>query len=220
MYELARGPLMWVATLVFIAGVAYRAFQFFRHTRRKQRVAGPQRNVRADSPEERKARAVLAVQNSFPGQHPVMAIVSSLFHACLLVVPLITLGHNLLLRESWGVSFFSMPHGVIQALTILVLVGVLFFLVRRLVIPQVRAISTTQDYVVLLLAAAPFLTGFMAYRQWFDYRTVLTIHMLAGELVLIVLPFTKLAHMVFFLLARIFLVSEFNVSRGTRTWST
>ena len=35
MYELARGPLMWLAAIIFCAGVAYRAVQLFRLTRKK-----------------------------------------------------------------------------------------------------------------------------------------------------------------------------------------
>ena len=109
---------------------------------------------------------------------------------------------------------------MIDAMTIVVLACALFFLFRRLAVPRVRAVSARSDYLVLLLAAAPFLTGFMAYRQWFDYRTVIIIHMLAGELLLIAIPFTKLVHMIFFLFARLFMTGEFNVWGGSRTWST
>ena len=58
----------------------------------------------------------------------------------------------------------------------------------------------------------------MCYRQWFDYHTVLIIHILAGELMLISITFTKLDHMIFFFLARFFIGSEFSFGRGTRTW--
>jgi nitrate reductase gamma subunit len=149
-----------------------------------------------------------------------MAIVSFLFHLCLFAVPVFTLAHNLLLRESWGISFFSLPDRLIDTLTVIVLLGALFFLVRRLVVPRVRAVSTLNDHLVLFITAAPFLTGLMAYHQWGDYRTIVTLHILAGELMLIAIPFTKLGHMVFFFFARIFLGSEFSFWRGNRTWSS
>ena len=220
MYELARGPLMWVAAIVFIGGVGYRTFQLFQLTRKKQRARCPSRGIREDSPGERKLRAIIYLQNSLLGQHPIMAIVSSVFHCCLFAVPILTHGHNLLLRESWGISFFSLPDPVIDVMTLVVLLGAVFFLVRRLVLPRVRAISSANDHMVLLITAAPFLTGFIAYHQWGDYKTIITLHILVGQLMLIAVPFTKLGHMVFFFFARILLGGEFSFGRGDRIWST
>ena len=220
MYELARGPLMWVAVLVFVGGTVYRFVQLFRLTRKKERAFCPPNRVREESPQERKLRLIISLQNSLLGQHPVMAIVSFIFHCCLFAVPFLCLAHNLLLRESWGISFFSLPDRLIHTLTLLILLGILFFFIRRLAVPRVRAVSTLNDHLVLLITAAPFLTGLIAYYQWGDYRTVITLHALAGELMLIAIPFTKLGHMVFFFFARIFLVSEFSFWRGNRVWST
>jgi nitrate reductase gamma subunit len=210
---------MWVATMVFIGGIAYRVAQFFRLTKKKEMAYCPTQSIRMDSPEERKLRLVLFLQNTLLGRHPVMAIVALVFHFCLFAIPVLTHAHNLLLRESWGISFFSLPNAVIDVMTVVVLLGVVFFLVRRLVVPRVRAVSSFQDYLVLALAAAPFLTGFIAYHQWASYRTVLTVHVLAGELMLAAIPFTKLTHMIFFFFARTLFGTEFSLWRGRRTWS-
>jgi nitrate reductase gamma subunit len=220
MYELARGHLMWVAVAICIGGIGYRAFQLFRLTKKKERATCPSRGVREDSPEERKLRALIYLQNSLLGQHPVMAIVTSIFHGCLFAAPIFTSAHNLLWYQSWGICFFSLDNSVIDILTIIVLLCALFFLMRRLAVPQVRAISTPYDYIVLLITVAPFITGFLAFHQWGDYRTMITMHVLAGELLLIAAPFTKLGHMVFFFFVRILLGSEFSLGRGTRVWST
>ena len=219
MYELARGPLMWIAALVFFGGIGYRIVELFRLTKKKQAESCPTKGIREDSPEERKLRPIIALQNSLLGQHPVMAIVSLLFHVCLFAVPVLTHAHNLLWRESWGIGFFSLPDGLVDILTVVVLAGSLFFLLRRVVIPRVRAISMPIDYVVLFITAAPFLTGFMAYHQWADYRTVITLHLLSGQLMLMAIPFTKLGHMVFFFFVRMLFGSEFSLWRGRRVWS-
>jgi len=161
---------------------------------------------------------IVAVKNSLLGTHPLMAIVSTLFHSLIFIVPLFLLGHNLLIYESWGLSLFSLPEWFADALTALfVLIG-LFFLLRRMIVPQVRIISTAYDYLVLSITVAPFLTGFFAYHQWFDYRTVITIHMLVGELMLIAIPFTKIGHMIFFFFVRILIGSEYSFWRGSRVW--
>ena len=220
MYELARGPLMWAAAIIFLAGVVYRTIQMLLLTRKKERVLCSSRSIREESPEERKLKLLVSFQNSLIGKHPVMAIVSSLFHFCLFVAPLFAVGHSLVLYESWGVSFVSLPDGLIDVLTIVFLAGGIFFLVRRMVLPRVQALSTPYDYLLLFITVAPFLTGFFAYHQWFDYKTVITLHLLAGEAMLIAIPFSKLGHMVFFFFIRIFLGSEFSFWRGNRNWST
>lgn len=219
-YNLARGPLVWVAVVVFVAGLAWRLTELFRLTRKRDRVAWPTRNVRADSPEERKYRPILSFQHSLIGQHPVMAVVSALFHVSLFAAPLLAKGHNLLLREAWGVSLPSLPLAATDVLTLLALAGVMFMLVRRLAVWRVRAVSGAADYVLLVLVAAPYLTGFIAYHQWLPYRTIITVHMLAGEAMLIAIPFTKLVHLVFFFFARGFMESEHNVGRGDRVWTS
>ena len=210
---------MWIAAIVFVVGIGYRVVQLFLLTKKKDKAYCPKNAIREDSPEERKLRAIIFLQNSLLGQHPVMAIVSFVFHVLLFAVPVLTLAHNLLLRESWGIGFFSLPDGVIDIMTVIVLLGALFFFMRRLVVPRVRAISTLNDHLVLFITAAPFLTGLMAYHQWMDYGTIVTLHILSGELMLIAIPFTKVGHMVFFFFARAFLGSEFSLRRGSREWS-
>lgn len=219
-YDLARGPLVWLAAAVFIVGIAWRLRELFRLTKKRERVVWPTRNVRTDSPAERKLRPILSFQHSLIGQHPVMAVVSGLFHLCLFASPLLARGHNLLLREAWGIAFVSLPDALTDVLTALVLIGVLFLLTRRLAVPRVRAVSGSADYVLLALVAAPYLTGFIAYHQWLPYRTIITLHMLTGEAMLMAIPFTKLMHLVFFFFARGFMESEHNVGRGGRVWSS
>jgi nitrate reductase gamma subunit len=82
----------------------------------------------------------------------------------------------------------------------------------------VRAITSFYDYLVLALATVPFLSGFLAFHQIFDYRTVMIVHMLSGELMLMAIPFTKLTHMIFFFLNRFLVVNEHTIGRGSRAW--
>jgi len=225
MYELARGPLMWVATLICIAGVIYRAIQLFMITKKKEQAFCPaqpigKKDSSSLSSEERKLNLLISFQNSLIGKNPIMAIVSFVFHFCLFIAPIFAVGHSLAFYESWSFSFLSLPDGLIDLLTILLLLCSFFFLVRRIIIPRVQSISTPYDYMLLFITAAPFLTGFFAYHQWFDYKTVITLHILAGEAMLIAIPFTKLGHMVFFFFIRILLGSEYSFWRGNRTWST
>jgi nitrate reductase gamma subunit len=220
MYELARGPLMWAATVIFLAGIIYRSIQLYLLTRKKARVfyAAAPVKPKDRTPEERKMDLIIAFKHSLLGTHPIMAIISTIFHSFIFIIPLFLLGHNLLLYESWGLSLFSLPDWLCDTLTaIFILIG-LFFLLRRFIVPQVRIISTAYDYLVLGITVAPFVSGFFAYHQWFDYKTVIIIHMLVGELMLMVIPFTKIGHMVFFFFVRILIGSEYSFGRGSREW--
>jgi len=169
--------------------------------------------------DEKKINMIVRFQNTLLGRNPVMAIVTVVFHSALFIAPLLALGHSLLIYESWGISLPRLPDRLIDVLTIILLACAFFFLMRRLVIPRVRSISGVQDYLVLFLTACPFLTGFFAYHQWFAYKTALTLHMLAGETMLIAIPFSKIGHLVFFFFVRGLMGGEYGFWRGNRTWS-
>ena len=62
-----------------------------------------------------------------------------------------------------------------DVLTLVVIFGCLFFIIRRIVQPEVRNVSTPSDFILAVLVMSPFLTGFMAHQQWFPYQTMITI---------------------------------------------
>jgi nitrate reductase gamma subunit len=214
-----RGQLIWVAFLIFILGLIFHFFQFFRLTREKEWAYPP---VEIKPQRKTAGQWVTSCLASLNGTlwktDPLMMVVTSAFHVFLIAVPLFLLGHNILLDQSWRLSLWSLPESFTDTLTLAIILCTLFFLARRLFLARVRAISTFYDYLILLIAVAPFLTGYFAYHQWFDYNTVMTLHILAGEVMLLTIPFTKLGHMLFFFLYRFFIGSEYSFARGSRVW--
>jgi nitrate reductase gamma subunit len=93
-----------------------------------------------------------------------------------------------------------------------------FFLVRRLVSPEVQYVTSASDYILLAIVAAPFITGFLVYFQWFEYQTLMILHVLSGEIMLVAIPFTRLSHMLFAPLTRGYMGSEFGGVRHARDW--
>ena len=61
-------------------------------------------------------------------------------------------------------------------------------------------------------------TGLMAHYQVFHYQTIVIIHMWTGAIWLAMIPFTRIAHMLFFPVTRAYMGSEFGFVRGTRDW--
>lgn len=222
-YDFVRGPLMWIAFLIFVGGIIFRISQFFSITRKKAAASYPVIKARngvygEQSASEQKMQSLVALKTSILGTYPVVTISTTVFHTLLIVTPIFLYAHNALLYESWRVRLFTFSEGSGDALTILFIALAFGFLVRRVAVARVNAISSFSDYFVWFITVAPFITGFFAYHQWFDYSTMLILHILAGELMLVAITFTKLGHMIFFFLARFFVNREYNFGKGARTW--
>jgi nitrate reductase gamma subunit len=89
-----------------------------------------------------------------------MTIVTFAFHICLLITPIFLLAHIILIEEAWNLSWWSLPDGLADAMTLIVIAGCIFFLVRRLTSPEVQYVTSASDFVLLAIIAAPFVTGF------------------------------------------------------------
>jgi nitrate reductase gamma subunit len=155
------------------------------------------------------------------------AFVTLAFHAGLLLVPIFLTAHVVMFSFAWGPQWGTLSQGAADCLTVLMLMAVIFFLVRRWMLPEVRFVAFPSDYVVLAVIASPFVTGFIANRQWFDYETMVVIHIISGALVLMVIPLSRITHMLFLAFTRTYLGSEYapatHVSEGQMPdieWST
>ena len=98
-------------------------------------------------------------------------------------------------------------------MAIIVVASCGYFLWRRVTQPEAKFVTSSVDYIILAIVAAPFLTGFLAYHQLFGYKWMLILHMLAGQIMLAAIPFTRLSHMLFFPLNRAYIGSEFGAVR-------
>ncbi len=224
MYDFIRGPMVWVAFLVFILGTVYQVYRFYRLSRPQERYRvripfGKPPKEPDEAPDEPVLSWSQKMRLNVVGVNPVMVSITTIFHLALVITPFFVLGHNVLLDLAWHASLPSLPEAVTDGLTMVVIAGGVFFLLRRLFYTRVRAISTAYDYLVLLIATAPFITGFMAYHNLFDYDTVILLHILAGEIMLMAVPFTKLVHMPYFFINRFVLVHENTLGAGgSRVW--
>jgi len=150
--------------------------------------------------------------------HPLYTVLSFAFHVCVLVTPPFLMGHAVLWQESWGVRWWSLPEGVADVMTLVVIFACVFFMIRRLVRPEVRYVSYPSDFVLALLVMAPFATGFVAHQQWLPYKPMIIIHGLSGVLWLLAIPWTRLIHMLWFPFTRAYMGSEFGAVRHSRDW--
>jgi len=218
-----RGPMVWVAILVFVSGSVFQFVRFFLLSR-KAALSESVPALPRDAHPRKQPFLVRIAETMHPLRHtvfntyPLTMAVSSLFHVCLFILPLFLLGHNVLVELALGISLPSFPEYITDGMTLVVLFCCAFFLIRRVALARVRAISDLSDYLVLALATVPFLSGFLAFHQIFDYQMVMIVHMISGELMLMAIPFTKLTHMIFFFFNRFLVINEHTLGRGRRIW--
>ena len=149
---------------------------------------------------------------------PVFTLVVFIFHFTLLAVPLFFYAHNVMWDEALGISLWSMPNRWADGMSIILMVSIIFLILRRIVRSEVRILTGAWDYILLIITALPFLTGFLAYHQIGPYEPMMIAHVLTGEILLILIPFTKLGHMIFFFFTRAFIGFEMGGRRGARSW--
>jgi nitrate reductase gamma subunit len=133
----------------------------------------------------------------FVGQRWLYSILSTAFHVGLILVPIFFLGHVRLWRRGLGFGWPALPLGVADVLTwVTVATGVLL-VVARAAASTSRALSRRQDWLLPPLIALEFLSGWLLAHPRsnpFALDTVMLLHVYTGDLLLLVTPFTKIAH--------------------------
>jgi nitrate reductase gamma subunit len=216
MYEFVTGPLAWVAFSVFFFGVITRIVLYIRGLDWKlDRVTY---TVNVSYGIKGALRSILFWLFPYGTHgwrtHPFMTLLVFTFHIGLLVTPVFLIAHNQLLWERFGIRLWTIPEVVADFLTMFVMISAVFLVLRRIALPEVRILTTAYDYLVLGIAVAPFVTGYLAHIQAGDYHFWLILHILSGEIMLIAIPFTKLSHFVNFFLSRAQLGMDFGIKRG------
>ena len=148
--------------------------------------------------------------------NPFFALCFFFFHTGVIIVPLFLLGHNEIVKMRLGWNLPSLPQDVSDFLTMAAVIGGLFLLIRRLLLPEVRILSTWGDYGVLLIALAPLITGLVNRLHGGESEVWLLCHIASAELLLVLAPFTRLAHIVLYFASRWQIGADFGIKRGGR----
>ena len=216
MYDFLTGPMLWVTFSVLVIGCAAKVIGYFKGLSwQLDRVAY-------------KAHMGLGVKWAFKSigywllpfgsrswrEKPVMTVLFFALHIGIIFVPLFLEAHAVVIKERLGINWPAMPTSLADGLTIAMLVAGIGIIVRRLVLPEVRFITTAHDYLVLAITLAPFVTGLACRLHVPGYETWLLAHIIAGHVMLLAIPFTKLSHAVLFFCSRAQLGMDFGIKRG------
>lgn len=188
----ARGSALNWALIIFVAGTVLRFFEIFGLSR-KADLARP----RTDSPGSG-WRTMLT--RSIPPQgmlkrEPVTYIAGYVFHLGLFLAIFFFAPHIEFFRSITGLTWPALPSALVDASVVAAIVALVVLLAHRLNNPVKRMLSGFGDYLAWSATLLPLLTGYMAYHHlMFEYTLMLALHIFSVELLLVLLPFTKLFH--------------------------
>ncbi len=209
--EFARGPALVFALVVFFAGMAWRLYGIFR------RPSKPDHSAARRQLGLRDAAAAIWIR-MFPrreyGSPRLASTVNAYaYHIGLLLVVVAFAPHIGFVQRLTGLHWPALPDIVTYVATAVAIVGLVIALVHRLTDGVLRLLSNFDDWFTWFVVMAPLVTGMaLIERQYVPAPpvpmtvpvspTVLAIHLLSLELMLVWFPFGKLMHAVLAFVSR------------------
>ena len=199
--EFALGPGLKWSLVILILGLCWRVIGVFLGRWRKD-LSRP----RSDALVQGGLRAIITrsapapeLEKNIRFQH----LTGYIWHIGLFVTVLLYEPQIVFIESVLGFGWPGIPSHLVTisaaiTVAVLVLLGV-----RRMIHPVMRMITTSDDYLSLIIIVASLVTGLMASAHMGPrYETMLAIHILSVELLFVWIPFSKLAHMCFWMLSR------------------
>jgi len=201
--EFAKGPLFAITFLVMILGLARQVgLQIYHLTIKKGRRLRevPWRNMARET-----LSWAVPVRHIEPGTG-VFSAASFLMHMGIIVVPIFLVDHIALWSGFLGIPLPYISRDVADVLTLLTIFCAGLLLAYRTFKTRHRLVSQPSDYLLLVAVLIPFISGFLASHPGVNplsWDVMILAHILSGELLFVLTPFTKLAHVVLFFFDRI-----------------
>ena len=188
--EFARGPGLAFSVGVLVFGLAWRLYAIFRRPVRPDHSEPRRRDLAAGG-----LRAIFAKMLPPRGVKIRGAAMANAYayHIGLALVVFGFAPHIAFIERHLGLSWPALPDAVFYIAAGVTVVGLLIALLRRLSDGVLRLLSGFDDYFSWFVTMAPMLTG-MALIPAPAEPALLAIHLLSLELLLVWLPFGKLAH--------------------------
>jgi nitrate reductase gamma subunit len=191
----ARGPALAVALTIFCVGVTWRIAAFVL-LRTHRRYSVPRNSFM------KSALGGIIAMGSRSWPHPEFIprtgageALGYAYHLGLFIVIGLSAAHIAFFRALFGVSWPALPSGVITIASVLTFTLLLAVLFRRLTHPVLRLLSNFDDYFSWFITTLVVVTGLMATAHVGGaYPTLLGLHILSFDALLIWFPFGKLMH--------------------------
>ncbi len=195
-----RGPGFQIATVIFALGIVLRLVETV--------MLGRKANLAEAKGSEMSSGLRTIVTRTVPDaatfKRSAFTITTGyIFHIGLFIVIFLYAPHILLFKDVLGFGWPALSSTVIDAVTVVTIIALVAVLVHRLRHPVKRFLSNFDDYLGWFVTILPLVTGYIAFhRVGMPAPTLIAIHILSVELLMIVFPFTKLMHAFTLFLAR------------------
>ena len=203
--EFARGPGLQWSVAIFLFGLLWRLVGIF-FLRTKADLSAPR------NPAKWKGLRLIGLRSwprkEFLGGTAFGEVMGYAFHIGFLVTLFFYVPHLLFFEDIFegligtdfeglfGFRWPALPTAAITFLAAISIAALVAVLVHRITNPVKRLISNFDDYFSWLLTVAPLATGLLAYAHagGVRYETLLGVHILSAEALLVWFPFGKLIH--------------------------
>ncbi len=192
----AMGPLFWTALAFMILGLLRQVVLTLWEGAKAYRRAGD-KDIPFGTVVSTTLRWLIPVDRL--ANRWLFSLTTLLFHVGVILVPLFLAGHIALWEKGVGLSWPAIPNGLATVLTWVVIITAVAVVVQRVWARDSRHLSRFQDYALPLFIAVPFLTGFLVmHPAWnpFGRDPMLLVHALSADLLIFMVPLTKLSHMI------------------------
>ena len=215
-YNFVSGPLAWVAWTIFIVGSIYRLVSMYALAKAKDGSSLAYMSL----PYSLRSifRWLMPFSTMGWKADPLMTVATFAFHIGFLLVAVFLGAHVVLWDTAFGIEIPRLPAQAGDIISFVVIAGCAVFAYRRFAYPHVKNVTRPKDWFTLILVVLPFITGVLAYHQVGSPLLMTTLHVLAGELLLALIPFTRLSHALFALFTRAYMGSEFGGVRHVNDW--
>jgi len=195
-----RGPGLQISVSVFLLGIVFRTIQNLTMGM-AQNQAEPKGSYFAPGVATIIRRSLFHPGTTHRGYFTMTA--GYTFHVGLLVTLFFLEQHIMLFRSIIGFGWPALSPAIIDFMALVSIAALITVLLHRLMDPVLRKISDYQDYLTWFLTIAPLVTGYLTMHPIaMTYKSALILHIISVEILLIVIPFTKLNHMVSLFIAR------------------
>lgn len=196
----ARGPGLAFALAVGLFGIVLRIVEI-QALGRKPDLAKP-RDVTPGS----SWRTILSRSLPPPGmmrRAPLTYLGGYVFHIGLAIAVFGFAPHIELIKAISGMRWPGLPNLFVDLATIAAITAMIAVLIGRLADPVKRLLSGFGDWMAWTLTFVPLVTGYAAFHHMLEqYTLLLAIHVLSVDLLLALLPFTKLFHVASLFMSR------------------
>lgn len=194
--DLARGPIFRFSFLFMILGLARYIFITIFGIIKSLRNAGDRR-IQYGKVLIATLNWIIPFKNI--NQRILYSITSVVFHICLIITPIFLMEHVILWKRGLGLNLPYLNQGVANILTVVTIITICMLIIARAVAKDSRAISRLQDYLLPIILSIPFITGYLVSHMNmnpFSYNNTMFVHVMSGNLIFILIPITKLSHIV------------------------